>query len=121
MGLTGSNTETIPVQLSNGSTIKVEVTYIGHTEESNELEEGQEYEDEDVAFGMPSFQAVRDTIRGVADDIAQTFENADIKPTKTAVEFGVELESDQTSLTAKLVPLSGKVNLKVTLEWSSGV
>ncbi len=114
-----SRTETIPVQLSNGSTIRVETTYIGEPEEIGKIEEEGEYEDEEVALSLPSFQAVRDTIRGVADDIARTFENVDVKPTKTAVEFGVELESDKTSLTAKLVPLSGKVNMKVTLEWSS--
>lgn len=119
MKSTKSNKETIPVQLSNGSIINVEVTYTGNPEEDNELEEEQEYEDEDVSFGMPSFQPVREMIRGVADDIVQTFKDTDIKPSKTAVEFAVELESDKTSLTAKLVPLSGKVNLKILLEWSS--
>ena len=114
-----SRTETIDVQLSNGSIIKVDTTYCGEAEETGDIEEESEYEDEEVALSLPSFQAVRDTIRGVADDIARTFENVDVKPTKTAIEFGVELESDKTSLTAKLVPLSGKVNMKITLEWSS--
>ena len=114
-----SQAKTIDVRLSNGSTIKVETSYLGEPEETGRIGEESEYEDEEAALSLPSFQAVRDTIRGVADDIAGTFEDIDVKPTKTAVEFGIELESDRTSLTAKLVPLSGKVNMKIMLEWSS--
>ena len=109
-------TETIPVQLDNGIVVKI-ATSITDELEKIDGADSDEYEDEDISFGYPSFKSVKETIVGLSNEIVETFKK--VKPSKAAVEFGLELTSDKQSLWATIVPISSKVHLKVTLEWPS--
>lgn len=96
-----TRTEIIKVQLTNGAPLHVEVTALGGEEE--------------VAFTLPSFQAVTDAIEGIADAVVTTLQK--VKPKKASVEFGLEAALEAGQLTALLVKGTGSSNLKVTLEW----
>jgi hypothetical protein len=94
-------TEKIPVELPNGSVIKVEVAQTGR---------------EDVAFDAKSFKTVTDSIEGIAEAITASLEK--VKPNKASVKFGLEISIEQGSLVAAIVRGKGKANLEITLEWA---
>lgn len=97
-----SRSETIPVQLPNGATVKFEVTQTGR---------------EDVSFDPKQFQPVADAIEGVVQMIAIPIQR--VKPKKATVKFGMELAIESGQLTAVIVKGSGKANLEITLEWEA--
>jgi len=74
MSLTDSRSDTVPVQLPNGATVKFEVTQTGR---------------EDVSFDPKQFQPVADAIEGVVQMIATPIQKA--RPQKATVKFGMEL------------------------------
>jgi hypothetical protein len=100
MSFTNSHGDSIPVQLPNGSLIKIEVAQTGR---------------EDVGFDVKSFKAVTDAIEGVAEAITGSLEK--VSPNKASVKFGLEIQIEQGSLVAAIVRGEGKANLEVTLEW----
>lgn len=102
MAFTDSRSETVPVQLPNGSSVKIEVTKIGR---------------EEVSFAAKEFQPIADAIEGVIQMIAAPIEKA--KPKKATVKFGMELAIESGALTAVIVKGSGKANLEITLEWET--
>ena len=95
-----SKSESIPVQLANGTVVRIEATPIG---------------EEEVAFDIRPFKEVTDAVEGIADAITETFRK--VKPDKATVEFGVEMAISSGQLTAVIVQGSGKANLKITMEW----
>jgi len=95
-----NRTEAVPVTLPNGTVIKVEVNRTGR---------------EDVAFDILPFKQVTDAIQGIAEAISDTVEK--LKPTKTSVKFGMEINIESGQLTALLVKGSGKSNLEISMEW----
>lgn len=100
MSFTDSRSDTVPVQLPNGATVKFEVTQTGR---------------EDVSFDPKQFQPVADAIEGVVQMIATPIQKA--RPKKATVKFGMELAIESGQLTAVIVKGSGKANLEITLEW----
>ena len=92
-------TQTIPVQLEDGTTILVEVTQTGR---------------EDVANEASKFKAVTDALGGIVQAIAEPINRA--KPNKATVKFGMELAVEAGQLTAVLVKGSSKANLEISLE-----
>lgn len=98
--------QTIPVQLEDGTIIRVEVTQAGR---------------EDVADVTRKFKEVTDALGGIVQAIAEPINRA--RPTKATVKFGMELAIESGQLTAVLVKGSGKANLEISLEWTkeSGV
>ena len=101
MTFADSRSNTVPVQLSNGATVKFEVTQTGR---------------EDVAsFDPKQFQPVADAIEGLVQMIAAPIQK--VKPKKATVKFGMELALESGQLTAVIVKGSGKANLEITLEW----
>jgi len=94
-------TEKIPVLLSNGMTIKIEMAEVGR---------------EDVAFDVKPFKQVTDALEGIIEAIALSLEKA--KPNKASVKFGVEVAIESGALTASIVKGASKANLEITLEWS---
>lgn len=98
----GSNAEPIPVQLDNGTVVRIESTLIG---------------EEDVAFDIRPFKEVTDAIEGIAGAVTETLRK--VKPDKATVEFGLEMAVSSGQLTAIIVQGSGKANLKITMEWQS--
>ncbi len=101
MELSTLYTDTIPVNLPNGSTLKVEVLPSGR---------------ENVAFGSPSFDQITHVIEGVAQSIAMSMQT--VRPSKATVKFGLEIGIQQGGLFAVLVQGSSKANLEITLEWN---
>ncbi|NJR62680.1 MAG: hypothetical protein HC769_30115 [Cyanobacteria bacterium CRU_2_1] len=97
-----SRSDTIPLQLPNGSVVKVEVSSTGR---------------EDVGFDVKQFQPVADAIEGVVQMIAAPIQK--VKPKKATVKFGMELAIESGQLTAVIVKGSGKGNLEITLEWEA--
>ena len=100
MAFAESRSDTVPVQLPNGSLIKVEVAQGGR---------------EDVGFDVKSFKGVTDAIEGVAEAITASLQK--VSPSKASVKFGLEIQVEQGSLIAAIVRGTGKTNLEVTLEW----
>jgi Trypsin-co-occurring domain 1 len=97
-----SRSETVPVQLPNGATVRVEVSSTGR---------------EDVGFDPKQFQPVADAIEGVVQMIAAPIQK--VRPKKATVKFGMELAIESGQLTAIIVKGSGKANLEIMLEWEA--
>jgi Trypsin-co-occurring domain 1 len=96
-------TETLPVQLEDGSIIRVEVAKTGREDIS--------------AFDPKPFKQVVDSLEGIVQALAIPIQRA--KPKKATVKFGIELAVESGQLTAVLVKGSGKANLEITLEWET--
>lgn len=102
MAFSDDRTESIPVELEDGTKFKVEAVAQGR---------------EDVAFGTKSFQELGQSIEGVVRAIAGPIKKA--KPSKATVKFGLEVQIEQGSMVAAIVRGQGKSNLEITLEWES--
>ncbi len=74
MDFSKDHSETIPVQLPNGSIIKVEATTSSR---------------EDVSFSARDFQPIADAIEGIVQMIATPIQKA--KSKKATVKFGMEI------------------------------
>ncbi len=95
--------ELVEVKLPNGATMRVQATVLGG--------------EEDVAFGLLSFDDVSKTLEGIAEAISGAVHK--VKPTKAVVELGLELAVESGKLTTLLVKGNGKANLKIVLEWAT--
>jgi Trypsin-co-occurring domain 1 len=93
-------TENIPVQLADGSIIKIEVAQTGR---------------EDVAFGVKSFASIEKAIERIIQAVSTPIQNA--QPDKASVKFGLEIGIDQGSLVAVIVRGTSKASLEITLAW----
>ncbi len=97
-------THLVPVKLSDGTIIQMEVTQTGPT---------------NVAGGsIFSIDGFKQRIKSLSQDLRDSLEQA--KPTKVTIEFGLTLTTDnEDTLSAIFVKGSGEANLKVTLEWEN--
>lgn len=93
-------TEFVPVELANGTTIKIEVSKTGR---------------EDVGLNILPFKQVTETLEGIVETLKDTLDK--VKPDKATVKFGVEMAVESGSLTAMIVKGTGKGNLEITLGW----
>ncbi|HAC63873.1 MAG TPA: hypothetical protein DCF68_10130 [Cyanothece sp. UBA12306] len=95
----------IPLKLSDGETIKVEVTQLGEQPVSSETR---------------IFKQATKVIKSIANDVADTLKevNETVKPDKFSVTFGLEIAVESGELTALIVKGTGKANLEITMEWS---
>ncbi|NJN72446.1 MAG: hypothetical protein HC799_06320 [Limnothrix sp. RL_2_0] len=95
-------TESVTVQLDDGTTFLVEARSQGG--------------EEDVGIGDAlKFEAVTKVVGGIAKGLQKTFDT--VKPKKATVEFGLELALESGKLTALLVEDTTTASLKITLEW----
>jgi len=100
---------TITLQLPNGASVIAEVeTVRGRLSDAEE-----EVVDIKQTFHLAEIESA---IEGIAGVVAAAL--AKVKPTKAAVEFGIEVGLESGKLTALLVKGAAKSNLKITLEWS---
>ncbi len=96
--------DTKKVRLSDGTVIKVEVNNTARTKEVG------------LADAVLSFEGATKAIESISNDINRVWNT--IKPNKMSVEFGIELEADNSdSITALLIKGKGKGTLNITLEW----
>jgi len=99
-----TKTDVVKVQLDNGAVVHIETAMLGG--------------DEEVAFGLPQFDAIGPIVEGIAGSVEKML--CHVKPSKASVEFGLELALETGQLTALLVKGSGTSSMKITLEWGGG-
>ncbi|MGK7946327.1 MAG: CU044_2847 family protein [Microcystaceae cyanobacterium] len=102
--MVSQKTKTIPLKLSDGTTIKAEVTPIGEQPVSSETR---------------VFKKATSVIKSLAEDIAETYQeiNKTVKPDKLSVTLGLEIGVESGQLTTLIVKGTGKANLEITMEW----
>jgi hypothetical protein len=93
-------TTIIPLVLPNGRTVLARVRTRGEAE---------------VAFAAFDFQRVADDVAAIASSLAEALRT--VRPSKTALEFAVELTVEGGHLMALIAKGSGKASLKITLTW----
>ncbi|GAA6616604.1 CU044_2847 family protein [Scytonema sp. NUACC26] len=98
-------TKIIPVELSDGTLVKLEARSIG---------------EQRVAFQARPFQEVTNAIKSIASELAITLKqiNQTVQPDKVSVKLGLEVAAESGQLTALIVKGAGKANLEITMEWS---
>lgn len=113
-------TKIIPVELPNGTVIKVEATPVGESPQESQpiFIPGEEVES-DVSLNIRPLKDVTDAIQGIAEAIKDSLDKVKVgaKPTKTSVEFSLEFGYESGQLTAMIVKGTSKANVKITLEW----
>jgi hypothetical protein len=92
----------ISVELTDGTTVRVEATAIGERK---------------INFPTRPFSEVTTAIESLAKDIAESVQR--IKPDKAKVKFGIEIGIESGKLTPVLVKGTATANLEITLEWGS--
>ncbi|MEG4443005.1 CU044_2847 family protein [Microcoleus sp. AT9_B5] len=108
--MTSNQTRTVPVDL-DGITVMIEATCpISENTNDSEIESN-------VSGKILSFEEVNKTISAISKELSRSLAVA--KPTKATVEFGIELQKQSGQLLAQIIQGSGKVNLKITLEWNT--
>ncbi|MBH8574289.1 hypothetical protein I8752_14930 [Nostocaceae cyanobacterium CENA369] len=93
-------TKIIPVELADGTNIKVEATAI---------------DDRKVSVQAQHFHQVTAVVESLSKDIAQAIQN--VKPNKASVKFGIEIGIESGKLTPLLVKGTSTANFEITLEW----
>jgi len=96
----------VPVDV-DGVTVYVEVTH--------PVKEGETQSN--VSGKRIDFDEVAKSITAISNQLAAAFSKVTLNPTKTAVEFGIELEYQSGQLLAIFVQGSTNINFKITLEW----
>lgn len=101
-----SPTKIIPVELKDGTIIRVEVTSITR--------------DERVSLDKKKFDEFTTIVKSIASDIAETIKeiNEKVQPDKTSVKIGLEMSGESGQLTALIVKGAGKANLEISMEWN---
>jgi hypothetical protein len=92
----------IPVLLSKGKRIYVEITPIGSSAE-------------DISSKSYNFENIEVILNDLTKKISKAIESS--KPQKASVEFGLEITAESGDLTAILVKGSVNANIKIKLEW----
>ncbi len=97
-------TKIIPVQLSDGTFIKVEATPIG---------------EQRVSSQNKLFREITDSIKSITTELAETLKeiNQSAHPDKISIKLGLEIAVESGQLTALIVKGAGKANLEITMEW----
>ncbi|MEM7796124.1 MAG: CU044_2847 family protein [Cyanobacteria bacterium P01_C01_bin.118] len=103
-------TQTVPVELDDGSMLYVKVESDGPVRRSVSGNGG--------LGPKQTFATVTSSIEGIVKAIAKPINAA--KPTKASVTFGVEVEVQEGMLIAALAKGTGKTSLEITLEWEKG-
>jgi hypothetical protein len=96
-------TTAVPVRLSDGNTVYVEVRDLGGREKVSDLKN-------------LSFENVMVSIEKLGSEITGVLKR--LEPQKATVELGFEIVAESGQLSALLVKGSGKANIKVSLEWT---
>lgn len=95
-------TSIIPVELDDGTIIKVEAELLGT--------------DEDVNLKMIQFNDVAQIIEKIARTVISPLKK--VSPQKIQIELGVSIGIESGQLTALLTKGTGSANFKIALEWS---
>jgi len=98
-------TKIIPVEMADGTIIKVEATLIG---------------EQRVSFQNRPFQEITAAVKSVTGELAGTLKEISqtVQPDKISVKLGLEIAVESGQLTALIVKGAGKANLEIAMEWS---
>jgi len=102
-------TDTLPLRLPNGTIVYVEVSSLKST-----VEKDVSFRSTEEALEIGDIQSA---IEGIGEMVVAAVKK--LAPSKTSVEFGIEVAVEPGKVTALWVKGSGKANLKVTLEWAN--
>jgi hypothetical protein len=94
-------TTIIPLELSDGTIVRVEVTPIG---------------EQKIAFQKRPFKEATDAIKAIAKELSGVLQ--EVNPDKATIKFGLEIAIESGQITTLIVKGSSKANLEITLEWS---
>jgi hypothetical protein len=97
-------TKIIPVELVDGTVIKVEATPIG---------------EQKVSFHSRPFQEFITSLKTMVSEIADPLREIQqaVKPDKMSITMGVDVSIESGQLTTLLVKGGGSANLEITIEW----
>ncbi|MUG97535.1 hypothetical protein F7734_36515 [Scytonema sp. UIC 10036] len=93
-------TKIITVELSDGTSVRVEATQIG---------------DRKINFQSRPFEEVTTAIESLTKEIAESVRK--VKPDRATVRFGVDIALESGKLTALMVKGASNANIEITLEW----
>ena len=93
-------TKIISVELSDGTSVRVEATIIG---------------DRKLTFQTREFSEVTVAIESLMKEIAETVQK--VKPDRASVKFGVDVGIESGKLIPLLVKDASTSNIEITLEW----
>ncbi|NJP09212.1 MAG: hypothetical protein HC866_06750 [Leptolyngbyaceae cyanobacterium RU_5_1] len=98
-------TKIIPVELADGTIVRIEATPIG---------------EQRVAFQSRPFSEVTTVVKAIAGELAGTLQaiKREAAPDKISVKVGLEVAVESGQLTALIVKGAGKANLEIAMEWS---
>lgn len=97
-------TKIIPVELADGTVIKVEATPFG---------------EQKVSFHSRPFQEFVRSLKTIVTEIANPLKeiNQVVQPDKMAITLGIDISIESNQLTALVVKGGGSANLGITMEW----
>lgn len=101
-----SQTEIIPVELSDGTMIKIEATPVG---------------EQDVgSIQGHALKQATSAIRSITHEVAGTLQDLrnESRPDKVSIKLGLEIAIEGGQLTALIVKGASKANFEITMEWS---
>jgi hypothetical protein len=93
-------TTTIPLELSDGTIVRVEASLSG---------------EQKIAFQKRPFKEATDAIKAIAKELSGVLQ--EVKPDKATIKFGLDLAIESGQITTLIVKGSSKANLEITLEW----
>ncbi|AKG23304.1 CU044_2847 family protein [Calothrix sp. 336/3] len=93
-------TKVIPVELIDGTNVRVEATFLG---------------DRKINLHTRPFSEVTTAIESLSKEIAEMLQK--VKPDKASVKFGIDIVMESGRLTPLLVKGSETANIEITLEW----
>lgn len=99
-------TKIVPVELSDGTIVKIEATPIG---------------EQQVAYRKRPFGDALSVIKSITYDIASALQSMrqEVKPDKISIKLGLEIAVESGQLTALVVKGASTANFEVTMEWES--
>jgi hypothetical protein len=97
-----NETELIPIELADGSKIKVEAVSLGG--------------EEDVSITIENFDTIASDITAIAEILNQSIQK--ISPDKAILEFGINVAVESGSLTTIFAKGSANASVKISLEWN---
>jgi Trypsin-co-occurring domain 1 len=89
-------TKIIPLELSDGKIVNVEVTPTRVFKQATEI-----------------IKSIAEDVTGTLKDISET-----VKPDKFSVKLGLQIGVEAGELTALIVKGTGTANLEITMEWN---
>ena len=94
----------IPVELSDGTIIKVEATALG---------------EQQVSFQTRPFREFISSLKIIVKEIANPLREITqaVQPDKMSITLGVDVSIESGQLTALIVKGGGSANLGITMEW----